>query len=155
MTLMAVQKREIFVLGGGNQWRPLIHVHDAARGLALLASAPAETVSGRVFNIGSTDHNHRVSRVARMVQDQVPGTALITVPEDPDERSYRVRFDRAARELGFAPTMTPEHGIAEVLAALREEAVPTGLTTRTVDYYRYLIEAKQTLDDVLLDGRLL
>ena len=31
MTLNAVQKGKIFVIGGGTQWRPFVHVSDAAR----------------------------------------------------------------------------------------------------------------------------
>lgn len=31
----------IFVLGGGRQWRPVVHVRDAARAFALTMAAPA------------------------------------------------------------------------------------------------------------------
>ena len=41
MTLNAVQKGRIFVLGGGRQWRPIVHVSDTSR-----ASADPRTGSG-------------------------------------------------------------------------------------------------------------
>ncbi len=155
MTKHAFEKREVFVLGGGSQWRPLLHVRDGARALLTLATAPDSVVAGRVFNMGATSQNYRVSRVASMVAEHVSGASLIVVPEDADQRSYRVSFERAERELDFTCERTPEDGIREILEALREQTVLTGHVTRTVDYYRYLLDAKRVLDDVILDGCLL
>ncbi|MCX5758803.1 MAG: SDR family oxidoreductase, partial [Candidatus Hydrogenedentes bacterium] len=42
----------IKVLGGGGQWRPFLHVRDAARALSMLLEAPAANVSGQTFNSG-------------------------------------------------------------------------------------------------------
>jgi nucleoside-diphosphate-sugar epimerase len=155
MTLAAVQNARIFVLGGGQQWRPMIHVEDAARALRLLLDAPAEVVSGKIFNTGSTSLNYRVGRIARMVAHEVGGTELIAVTEDADPRSYRVDFLRMQEALGFECQISPEQGIREIAAGLREEAIDTGLRTRTVAFYTYLLEARRVLDEVQLDGRLL
>jgi nucleoside-diphosphate-sugar epimerase len=155
MTLRAERERRIFVLGGGSQWRPLIHVRDAARALRLLLEAEAGKVGGRVFNVGSTAQNFRVVRLARLVAEAVDGTQLISVPEDPDPRSYRVDFDRFEDGLGFVPERTPKDGVTEILSGLREETIDTDIRTRTVEYYRYLLDAKRVLDEVLLDGKLL
>lgn len=155
MTLRAERERRIFVLGGGSQWRPLIHVRDAARALRLLLEASAEKVAGRIFNVGSTAQNYRVVRLARLVAEAIDGTQLINVPEDPDPRSYRVDFDRFEESLAFVPELTPEDGVAEILRGLRDESIDTDIRTRTVEYYRYLLDAKRVLDEVLLDGKLL
>ncbi len=154
MTKLAYERGKIFVLGGGRQWRPLIHVIDAARQLIFLADAPAEKVDGEIFNAGSSEHNYRVSRVARMVADAVPNTELEVVPDDIDKRSYRVSFAKL-EALGFATEMSPEDGIREILGALQREELRTGIRTRTVDYYRYLLDAQRVLDEIRLDGRLL
>lgn len=155
MTLLADRDGRIFVLGGGQQWRPLIHVRDAARGLRTLLEAPDEAFSGAIYNIGDTRHNHRVSRIARMVVSGVPGSEMIKAPDDPDRRSYRCDFGKFHRVFGFEAEVSPEDGIREVLEALHEESIDTGPRTRTVGYYRYLLDAKAELDRVMLDGRLL
>ena len=155
MTLSALRDGRIFVLGGGAQWRPLLHVSDAARGLRLLAEAEGERVAGRIFNVGSTELNFRVIRVARIIAEVVDQAELIVVPSDPDRRSYRIDFLRFEEEFDFSPQVTPRRGAEEIYDALRREEVDTGLKTKTVDYYRYLLEAKQVLDEIMLDGRLL
>jgi nucleoside-diphosphate-sugar epimerase len=155
MTLAAVQTGRIFVLGGGQQWRPIIHVDDGARALRLLLDAPAEVVNGKVFNTGSTAHNYRVGRIARLVAGEVGGTELIPVPEDADPRSYRVDFLRAQEALGFECEISPAEGVRDVAAGLRDETIDAGLRSKTVAFYKYLLEAKRVLDEVQLDGRLL
>lgn len=155
MTLAAVQTGRIFVLGGGQQWRPIIHVEDAARSLRLLIDAPAESVSGKVFNTGSTAHNYRVGRIARMVAHEIGGVELVAVPEDADPRSYRVDFLRMQEALGFECVVSPEQGVREIASGLSEETIETGLRTKTVSFYKYLLEARRVLDEVELDGRLL
>ncbi len=41
MTLSAYKHRKLFVLGGGAQWRPLVHVHDVGRAFLLVMDARA------------------------------------------------------------------------------------------------------------------
>ena len=45
----------------------------------------------------------------------------------------------------------PEDGAREVVDGLRNEVIDYNIKTRTVEYYRYLLEAKRTLDEVVLD----
>lgn len=155
MTLMADRDGRVFVLGGGAQWRPLIHVRDAARALQLLLEAPGEAFADQVYNVGDSRHNYRVSRIARLVAQTVGDTDIITVPEDADKRSYRVEFGRIHETLGFEAKLGPKDGVREILTALHEEAVDTGLRSKNVQFLRYLLEAKAILDRVMLNGRLL
>lgn len=155
MTLAAVEEGRIFVLGGGRQWRPLVHVRDAVRALRLLLEAPAERAAGRIYNVGVTAGNFRVASVARRVAREVGDTDLVQVPDDPDRRSYRVDFLRFEEAFDFEPGRGPEDGVREIVDALTRDEVETGPRARTVDYYRYLLEAKRVLDEVMLDGRLL
>ena len=52
MTLNAIQKGKIFILGGGRQWRPLVHVRDVAGAINHILLAPREKVQGQLFNVG-------------------------------------------------------------------------------------------------------
>ncbi len=102
----------------GEQWRPLVHVRDAARAFALALTAPAEQVSGRIFNVGSNEQNVQFKDLGALLARTLPGAAIETVPQPPDLRDYRVCFDRIREELGFTPAFTPADGIAEIKAAL-------------------------------------
>jgi nucleoside-diphosphate-sugar epimerase len=152
MTLYAHRNRKIYVLGGGQQWRPLVHVNDVARAFIAVMDAPLEKVAGEVFNVGETDHNFQTVRVAQMVRDVLPYTDVELVPDDPDRRSYHVGFDKIRDVLGFEITRTPHEGIVEIKQALERGTVDEGMRTRTVDYYRFLIEAEQIVREVAYDG---
>jgi nucleoside-diphosphate-sugar epimerase len=152
MTLYAHRQRKIFVLGGGQQWRPLVHVHDVARAFVAVMDAPVDKVAGEVFNVGKTDHNFQTVRIAQMVREVLPYTDVEMVPDDPDRRSYRVAFDKIREVLGFEITRTPHEGIVEIKQALERGTVDDGIRSRTVDYYRFLLEAEQTVREVSYDG---
>lgn len=153
MTLYAYKHRRLFVMGGGQQWRPLIHVRDVARAFIMVMDAPDDKVSGQAFNVGSNDQNYQIYRIAQMVRDVVPHTDLEVVPDDPDKRSYNVNFEKIERVLGFRPEKTPYEGIVEVKQALEQGRVDDSIRTKTVHYYQYLLDAEQLLQDVSYNGR--
>jgi nucleoside-diphosphate-sugar epimerase len=155
MTAHAVTQRKIFVLGGGKQWRPTVHVKDIARAFLLADRAPAETINGEVFNVGCNEQNFRVLQVANLVARMVPNTEIEVVPADPDRRDYHVRFDKIADVLGFETRHGVDEGIEEVRdAVLAGTCSLDDLRTSTVRYYQYLIEADRALQAVKLNGRL-
>lgn len=156
MTLNAVQKGRIFVTGGGRQWRPIIHVNDTAGAfISLLERTPAE-ISGRVFNIGTTEHNYQVLSLAYIVRQSLPfPVELDLIPDDSDVRNYHVSFKRAEQELGFRARKTPEDGALEIYEALKLGRIDTGIKTVTVKWYQHLMDAKRLVDGLQIDGRLL
>lgn len=102
----------------GEQWRPLVHVRDAARAFALALAAPAEVVSGQVFNVGSNGQNVQFKDLKRIVLEVLPEAKIETVPQPPDLRDYHVCFDKIDTVLGFHPQWEPTDGIREVKDAL-------------------------------------
>lgn len=155
MTLYAFRDHKIFVLGGGKQWRPLVHVRDVARAFMLAAAAPSETVNGQAFNVGSDDQNHQVAAIASMVAAIVPNTEIDHVPDDPDKRSYRVSFDKIKRTLGFAPRYSVEDGIHEVFDGLKAGRIEESIRTKTVAYYRFLLDAEKLVRELSIGGKVL
>lgn len=155
MTLYAFRDKKIFVLGGGKQWRPLVHVKDVARAFMLAASAPADKVSGEAFNVGFDDQNHQVAAIASMVAGIVPNTEIEHVPDDPDKRSYRVSFAKAQRVLGLQAQASVEDGVREVLHALQHGLVEDSIKTKTVAYYRFLLDAEKLVKELSIGGRVL
>ncbi len=154
MTLNAVQKGQIFVLGGGRQWRPIVHVSDTARAfLQVLESDPC-TVSGEIFNVGAT--NLQVLSLAYIVRENIPfPIQMQVVPDDPDKRNYNVSFDKIRNKLGYQTLRTPAEGVREIYEALKTGVIAPDPHTYTVKWYNQILEAKALLDRVMIGGRLL
>jgi len=126
LTAKAIVEGEMTV-AGGSQWRPFLHVEDAARAVLLALDAPLSSVQGRVFNVGSDAQNYTIAEVGRLIASMVPDARLIeTNLPDSDRRNYRVSFAKIRDELGFAPRWTLETGVAQVIDAL--------LTGKVADY---------------------
>jgi nucleoside-diphosphate-sugar epimerase len=154
MTLNAVQKGRIFVLGGGRQWRPLVHVRDVAHCFLSIVDAPTNVVNRQVFNLGLA--NYQVLRLAYIVRETLPFRIEIEVaPDDTDKRDYNVSFDKIKRVLGFEVEQTIPDGIREVYEALKSGQTEATAKTSTVGWYRNIIEADRLLNQVRLNGRLL
>jgi nucleoside-diphosphate-sugar epimerase len=154
MTLNAVEKGKLFITGGGKQWRPLVHVADTAGAFRRVLAAPAADVNRQVFNIGAL--NMQVLNVAYTVREAIPFSIDIqVVPDDPDKRSYHVSFEKMKKVLGYAPARRPEDGVREIYEALKLGHVSSEPWTFTVSWYRRLLEAKQLMDRVMLNGRVL
>jgi nucleoside-diphosphate-sugar epimerase len=154
MTLNAVQKGKIFILGGGRQWRPLIHVRDVARAFIRIVEAPRELIDGEVFNVGFG--NYRVLSVAYIVREALPFPVEIEIaPDDPDKRNYHVSFEKLRAKLGFVPTVTIADGVREIYQAMKDGRLSQGPESSTVGWYRTIVQAQQLVDRVKLNGRLL
>jgi len=98
LTAGAFLRGEIKLNSDGGAWRPLVHVRDIAQAFALALEAPADRVNGEVVNIGAEAQNYKVLEIATEVAERVPGANLsFAEGAGPDKRSYRVRFDKAAR----------------------------------------------------------
>jgi len=154
MTLNAVQKGKIFILGGGRQWRPLVHVRDVARAFIRVIQAPRETVHGQLFNVGLA--NYQVLSLAYIVRETLPFPIEVEIaPDDMDKRNYKVSFEKLRTHLGFRPTLTIPEGIREIYDAMKAGRVFPGPETSTVGWYRTLLDAEKLVDRVKLNGRLL
>jgi nucleoside-diphosphate-sugar epimerase len=122
----AVFMRAIIVSNGA-QWRPLIHVQDAARAFVTILEEPTEGVAGEVFNVGSLGQNVQIGELGRAVTRRIPGTRMETL-ESEDRRNYRVAFDKIQKRLGFQCWKTIDHGIQEIYEAIRAGLI-TDFTT--------------------------
>jgi nucleoside-diphosphate-sugar epimerase len=122
MTAKALTERKITIFGG-DQWRPFVHVEDAARGVLVALEAPREIVANGVFNVGSDEENYRIREIAEIVGQEVPGTVLDAASLVEDQRNYRVSFARISRELGYRPKWTVRDGVRQVVEAFSSGAV--------------------------------
>lgn len=113
MTRRAVTDKRITVNGDGRQWRPFLHVADAATAfMACLDIADDDLPPVPVWNV--VGENLRVTDLAMLIAADIEGTGIETVAAAADSRSYRVSGQRFTEVTGFAPAHTVADGIAEV-----------------------------------------
>ena len=129
MSAKAHYERKVRVFGG-DQWRPNVHVQDAARGLIACLEGPEDRVRGEVFNIGSNDQNYRIREIGEIVARTLPGTAMEVGKDSPDKRSYHVSFDKARYVLGYEVHHTVGQGVLEISKLLDSQAVSDYLDDR-------------------------
>jgi nucleoside-diphosphate-sugar epimerase len=156
MTLRAWKERVIYVMGGGEQWRPFIHVKDVVRALIHGLEEKPELVAGETFNVGSDDMNYQIQQLARFVLDVIPNVAVHRIPDDPDKRTYSLSFAKIKQRLGFQPTARVHEGIVEIKQALENAAIAgDDPTFYTLPWYRSLLEWDQRIKQLSIDGRIL
>lgn len=154
MTLTAFQKSRIIVMGGGLQWRPLVHLSDVSQAFQLVIMSDESLTRGHVFNVGLD--NFQVKNIAYLVKERLPLHIDIDfAPDDVDERNYNVDFSKIEKLLNFKAKMKIEDGIDEIYNALRLGKVDTSIKTSTVQWYKSILEAKKLLDEVTLAGRVI
>jgi nucleoside-diphosphate-sugar epimerase len=154
MTLTAFQKGRIIVMGGGLQWRPLVHVSDVSKAFLTVIAAKSDVVNKEIFNIGLD--NFQIRNLAYLVREELPINIEIDMaPDDVDKRDYNVIFSKAKEKLNFEPNVGITQGISEIYSALKNGTVDTGPKTVTVSWYRNILEAKNLIDAVTLDGRVI
>ncbi len=122
MTATAMRRGVINVMGGGDQWRPFLHVQDAARAFLRFLEAPAELVSGEAYNVGSDAANLQILQLAERVVARCEGVKLHVAPDDADRRNYRVSFDKIRDALGFECAVSVDEGVDEIKALLAEDS---------------------------------
>jgi nucleoside-diphosphate-sugar epimerase len=115
----ALTDRPLTVYGDGSNWRPFIHVRDAARAFAAATLTP-EDWPQLVYNVGANEENYRISEIAELVQDELGRDIEITYLEDEHPGpSYHVNFDRLA-ETGYEPQWTLREGVRELADAFTD-----------------------------------
>jgi nucleoside-diphosphate-sugar epimerase len=104
---------------GGDQWRPFVHVEDAANAILKVLAAPPDRVRGQTFNVGSNEQNYTIQKAAELIHGLIPTALLVNKGNDTDLRNYRVSFDKIRSVLSFEPQWTVERGVQQVLSALQ------------------------------------
>lgn len=141
MTAHAVNKGELMLIGG-SQWRPNLHVADAAGVYVAALEAPADRMKKQAFNVGANSTNHKVSEIAEMVAESIPNTKIDRKPPR-DAISYNLSFDKLNNVLKFNAYKRVKEGISEIADAFKKGLIP--------DYqnsvYYNLAHTKKLLED--------
>jgi nucleoside-diphosphate-sugar epimerase len=116
----AISKNSI-TIEGGNQWRPFVHVKDAAYAyLQALESKPGK--SQGIFNLGSDDLNHQISDIGTFIQKFIPDVKIKN-SKNIDQRNYRVSFKKIKKSIGFESKFSISDGVNEIKNAIKSKKI--------------------------------
>src|SRR5271156_223795 len=111
----------IYIKSDGTPWRPIIHIRDITASILSVLEAPREAIHNEVFNVGRAEENYRISELAQIVVETVPGSHVEYAADGgPDKRCYRINCDKIYRLLpSFRPQWTARKGAQELYNAYR------------------------------------
>jgi dTDP-4-amino-4,6-dideoxygalactose transaminase/nucleoside-diphosphate-sugar epimerase len=146
MVLHGTTNKKIYVLGGGKQWRPFVHVEDSSDAF-IAALERAEALSCEAINIGSNKLNYQICDLAEIIAANLKDVTLEVAPGDAERRTYKVNFDKMTRLLGTTPTWTVEDGVREISEALAAGAIPEPESPRyyNIKLLKELVETPATM----------
>lgn len=131
----AMTTGRIYIKSDGTPWRPIVHIRDIVSAMLCVLEAPKSAVHNQTFNVGQTEENYRISELAQIVAEVVPGSRIEYAPGGgPDKRCYRVNCDKVRHALpGFQPQWTARKGAQE----LHDAYGANGLTAEEMKSGRY------------------
>jgi nucleoside-diphosphate-sugar epimerase len=126
----------VYIKSDGTPWRPIVHIRDISLAILSVLEAPQNLIHNEVFNVGQFDENFRVSELAEIVAETVPGCRIEYAPDGgPDKRSYRISCDKIRRTLpAFQPKWNARAGAKE----LHDAFCNAGLSSEDVQSGRYI-----------------
>lgn len=136
MTASALAQGRI-VVQGGSQWRPFIHVRDAASAiLKCLRRRPGSQAV--VYNCGSNEENYLIKDLAELIRHEVPGSVTDILGDVQDLRNYRVDFSLIRQTLSFTNSFRVVDGVREIRDAMMNGAYDDYLSPRYSNHLRAL-----------------
>ena len=136
--LDAQTRRRVTVFGTGEQYRPHLHVRDAAAAMVYFLLEPSWDRT--VVNVGH--ENLTVRELTEILQGLDPAVEVVDrAATDEDRRNYRVDTTELRRS-GFVPEYTVRMGLAEIAEAVAGGTIPDpeSICYRNVKWLRRLME---------------
>jgi nucleoside-diphosphate-sugar epimerase len=122
----------VLIKSDGTPWRPIVHIRDIISAIVSVLDAPAEAIHNETFNVGRTEENYRISQLADIVAETVPGCHVeYAAGGGPDKRCYRVSCDEIMRVLpNFRPQWDARKGAQELYEAYRSAGLSAAVLER-------------------------
>ncbi|MCA1554676.1 MAG: SDR family oxidoreductase, partial [Chloroflexi bacterium] len=121
----ALSKGVITVHFGGEMWRPLVDVRDAARAYIACLRAERSKVAGQIFNVSY--RNFRISELALRVREALRECDVrceICVDYGyKGVRSYRVSAKKIEHTLDFRPVVSVEESVRNMVEQIRQHGM--------------------------------
>lgn len=132
LTQKAIRKEKISIFGG-KQWRPLLHVSDAARAFQIAMESPLEKINKQIFNTGRT--NLQVREIGNILKKNIPDAKIQVLNKFEDQRSYNVSFEKIQKTLNFKAKNTIDMGIKEIVEALQKGIIKDPTDRKYYNHY--------------------
>ena len=155
MVLGFYKNKQIPIMRNGKQWRPLIHVKDVAEAYVKIIKTPKEKINGEIFNVGSDDQNYQILPLAKEIAKAMKIPFLKKWYGDPDSRSYKISFNKVNKIIGYKTKFKVSDASKEIFTALKKGFVTDSIKTKTVEWYKHLIESKKLVDSTEINNKIL
>ena len=127
---------QVYIKSDGTPWRPIVHIRDIIAAILSVLEAPRDLIHNETFNVGHTEENYRISQLADIVAETVPGCRIeYAAGGGPDKRCYRVNCDKIRRVL---PTFQPQWNARKGAQELYEAYRAAGLSAAELAHGRYI-----------------
>ena len=138
----AIQEKQITVFGG-DQYRPFLHVDDAADALIF---ALEKNLTG-TYNVIS--ENLTIKQAAEKISDAT-GCKINISNENEDKRNYKVSAEKLM-QVGFHPSRTINDAIKEIGEAIENKEI-TNYADEKYSNYKLLFGSKEMQEKVFMLG---
>jgi len=131
----------------GTPWRPIVHIEDISRAFIAVLHAPREAVHCQAFNVGRTEENYRISDIAQIVKETVPGCHIEYAKDaGPDLRCYRADFSKIDTVLPeFKPQWNARRGAQQLYEAYKRNGLSLnefeGPRYKRIDHIKQLLNS--------------
>ncbi len=120
LTAKAIFEKKIPIFGG-DQWRPWLHLQDAASAYIKCLEKPIEDIKGEIFNVVS--ENYKVIEVGKIINKAIPLAELIISDKAIDKRDYNVSFSKISKKLNFKSPKKIADGVFEIKEAIDKKII--------------------------------
>jgi nucleoside-diphosphate-sugar epimerase len=136
------------VFCGGEMWRPLVDVTDAAKAYICCVEAPEHKVRGQVFNL--VFKNYRILELAHWVREAFKPIRELEIEVDYSHyrtRSYRVSGQKIETVLGFKPTVPVKESVEHLVQMIRKDGYTDFMNPKyyNIQWMTLLCEMEATL----------
>jgi len=117
----ALMNGSLKVFCGGEMWRPLVDVTDAAKAYICCVEAPEHKVHGQIFNL--VFKNYRILELAHWVREAVKPMKKLEIEVDYSHyrtRSYRVSGQKIETVLGFKPSVPVKESVEQMVKMIQK-----------------------------------
>lgn len=119
LTIKAIKEKK-YTIFGGEQWRPNLHVSDAADAYIKCLESPINKIKSEIFNVGSNNQNYKIIDIGRIIQNLIPDAEMIVDKKNVDKRNYNVSFNKIKNKLDFSVKYNIEDGIKELIESVND-----------------------------------
>jgi len=134
MTMKAFLDKKIQVFGGG-QWRPLLHVKDAANAYIKCLELPIDKVGNQIFNVGSEEQNYKILEIAEIIKNTLKDVKIVVEKSNIDARDYKVSFEKIKNRLDFKVQYKISDAVTEIYENLKNGVIKNPLAKVYYNHY--------------------